>query len=192
MPSAKTAGYCWYTVDDSLFYIDYEDANGVVQRKALNAKDAEKLAGASLATILNASDIEIPTSKAVFDAIEASQIIYVGPNMPTDTNIKVWINTSEEGTGVIPVLPRVATITLSKSAWVGSAEPYSQPIEIATVTAASKIDLQPTAQQIVNLQNSETSLMIENRSGVLTCYAIGNKPTVDYTMQVLIQEVAYV
>ena len=391
LPSAKTAGYCWYTVDDSLFYTDYEDANGVVQRKALNAKDAEKLAGASLATILNSSDIEIPTSKAVLSALEgkanashthddryyteteintklasksdtdhdhdgvydaagaaatvqqnlnavsstlsthtgnsdihvttdnktnwnaaythstaahapsnaeknqnafsniavsgqttvaadtatdtvtfvgsnvtittdatndkvtftvadgstnskgvvqltnstsststttaatpssvksaydlantaktnaataqtkadsaydlAENVVYVGPTAPTDPNVKVWINTAEEGTGVVPVLPRVATITLSKSAWSGSAEPYSQPVSIATVTTSSKIDLQPSAQQIVNLQNAETSLMIENNSGTVTCYAIGNKPIVDYTMQVLIQEVAYV
>ena len=118
--------------------------------------------------------------------------VYVGPDMPTDSNIKVWINTSEEGTGVVPVLPRISTITLNASAWSGSSEPYSQQIDIATVTTASKIDLQPTAQQIVSLQNEETSLMVENNGGVVTCYAIGNKPTVDYTMQVLIQEVSYV
>lgn len=69
LPTTKTAGYCWYTTDDSLFYIDYEDSNGVVQRKALNAKEAEKLAGASLATILNSTDLEIPTSKAVLTAL---------------------------------------------------------------------------------------------------------------------------
>ena len=69
LPSAKTAGNCWYTIDDSLFYIDYEDTNGEVQRKALNAKDAETLTGASLSTILNSSDIEIPTSAAVLSAL---------------------------------------------------------------------------------------------------------------------------
>ena len=69
LPSTKTAGYCWYTIDDSLFYIDYEDENGEVQRKALNGKDAETLTGASLSAILNSSDVEIPTSKAVFDAL---------------------------------------------------------------------------------------------------------------------------
>lgn len=70
LPTEKTEGHCWYTTDDSLFYIDYKDDNGNLQRKALNAKDAEKLSGASLSTILNSSDIEIPTSKAVLDAIE--------------------------------------------------------------------------------------------------------------------------
>lgn len=130
--------------------------------------------------------------KKVSEQIAAAQLVYVGPTQPTDPNIKVWINTSEEGTGVVPVLPRIATISLPANAWSGNKEPYSQIVEIATATTSSKIDLQPSAQQIVDLQNSETSLMIGNDGGVLTCYAIGNKPTVDYTMQVLIQEVAYV
>ena len=64
-----TAGHCWYTIDDSLFYIDYEDSEGVVQRKALNANDAATLTGASLATILNNSELEIPTSAAVFNEL---------------------------------------------------------------------------------------------------------------------------
>lgn len=72
LPGTKTAGYCWYTTDDSLFYVDYEDENGQVQRKALNAKDAETLTGASLSTILNSSDVEIPTSQAVLNAINNS------------------------------------------------------------------------------------------------------------------------
>lgn len=192
LPSTKSAGYCWYTIDDSLFYIDYEDENGILQRKALNAKDSETLSGASLVPTLSNSEVEIPTAKAVFDAIEASNIVYVGPTKPTDPNIKVWINTSEEGTGIVPVLPRIATITLSKDNWTGNSEPYSQAINVNTVTTATKIDLQPTAQQIVSLQNEEISLMIENNSGIVTCYAIGNRPTVDYTMQVLLQEVSYV
>lgn len=73
LPSAKTEGYCWYTTDDSLFYIDYKDKNGTLQRKALNAKDAETLTGASLSTILNSSDVEIPTSKAVLDTLNGKQ-----------------------------------------------------------------------------------------------------------------------
>ena len=71
--STKTEGYCWYTTDDSLFYIDYKDKNGTLQRKALNAKDSDTLTGASLSTILNSSDVEIPTSKAVLDALNGKQ-----------------------------------------------------------------------------------------------------------------------
>lgn len=65
LPDTLTEGFCWYTYDDSKFYIDHKDEKGVLVRKALNAQDAETLTGASLATILNSSDIEIPTSKAV-------------------------------------------------------------------------------------------------------------------------------
>ena len=71
LPVTLTEGYCWYTYDDSKFYIDHRNENGQLVRKAINAKDAETLTGASLSTILNSSDIEIPTSKAVLDAIDA-------------------------------------------------------------------------------------------------------------------------
>lgn len=69
LPGTLTEGYCWYTYDDSKFYIDHKDESGVLVRKALNAQDAETLTGASLATILTSSDIEIPTSAAVFTAL---------------------------------------------------------------------------------------------------------------------------
>ena len=69
LPTDITEGYCWYTYDDSKFYIDYKDENGELRRNALNAKDAETLSGASLATILRNSEVEIPTSKLVYEAI---------------------------------------------------------------------------------------------------------------------------
>lgn len=69
LPTAKVEGNCWWTIDDSKFYIDYQDENGILQRKALNAQDAETLMGASLATILTSSEIEIPTSFAVSNAL---------------------------------------------------------------------------------------------------------------------------
>lgn len=122
----------------------------------------------------------------------AMNSVYIGPTMPTDPNVKVWINTSEEGVGVVPVLPRVATITLLASSWTGSAQPYSQTVNIATVTASTKIDLQPTAQQIVALNSNDIALIAQNDNGVVTVYALGGKPTADYVMQVLMTEVAYV
>lgn len=162
------------TVDSTLS----SSSTNPVQNKVVNA------------AISNLNTLVGDTSVAA--QIAAANMIYVGPTEPTDSNIKVWINTAEEGTGVIPVLPRVTTISLPKANWIGSAEPYHQVVSVNTVTSATKIDLQPTAQQIVNLQNAEISLMIENNGGVVTCYAIGNKPTADYTMQVLLQEVSYV
>lgn len=66
----KHAGYVYFCTDDGTLHFDFEDADGVLQRKQISAKDAETLMGASLATILNSSDLEIPTSKAVLDALE--------------------------------------------------------------------------------------------------------------------------
>lgn len=48
LPTALTEGYCWYTYDDSKFYIDYVDENQELKRKALNAEDAATLCGVSL------------------------------------------------------------------------------------------------------------------------------------------------
>lgn len=48
---AKKEGYCWYTCDDSKFYIDYKDENNEIQRKPLNAQDAATLCGMSLEEI---------------------------------------------------------------------------------------------------------------------------------------------
>ena len=62
-------GYAYFCIDDGTFHIDVVDSNGNLQRKQINAKDAESIMGASLAVILNSSDIEIPTSKAVLDAL---------------------------------------------------------------------------------------------------------------------------
>ena len=129
---------------------------------------------------------------SVSEQITAANIIYVGSDMPTDPNIKVWINTAEEGTGIVPVLPRIATITLPAASWGGSAAPHSQVVEIATVTSATKIDLQPTVAQIVSLQNDDIALMAENINGVVTIYSFGGKPSSDMTMQVLLTEVSYV
>ena len=126
---------------------------------------------------------------------ESTQIVHVGPEMPTDPNIKVWINTAEEGTGVVPVLPRITTITLKAASWTGNSNPWSQAVDVSADTnigISSKLDPQPTAHQIVSMQNEETSIMLSNEGGAVIAYAIGNKPTADYTMQVLITEVAFV
>lgn len=55
-------GWCYYTPDTGLFYIDY---NGT--RIPLNAKDAQTLSGASLAQTLNSEglDKEILSAAAV-------------------------------------------------------------------------------------------------------------------------------
>lgn len=88
--------------------------------------------------------------------------------------------------------PRLTTVTMLASAWEGSSNPYSQVVAVSGVNANSKLDLQPTAAQIVELQDAEISLMASNNNGIVTVYAIGGKPISDYTMNVLITEVVVV
>ena len=64
----KHDGYVYFCDDGSLHF-DYTDANGVLHRKQINAKEAEALTGYSIETLINSSDVEIPTSKAVLDAL---------------------------------------------------------------------------------------------------------------------------
>ena len=46
LPTKKTEGYCYITVDEKKFYFDYLDASGNVQRGVLNSETATKLASA--------------------------------------------------------------------------------------------------------------------------------------------------
>ena len=92
----------------------------------------------------------------------------------------------------MPTLIKLTAVTMLADAWEGDSMPYSQIITCNGATANSKIDLQPTAVQIVELQNNETTLMLQNDNGVVTAWAIGNKPTQNYTMQVLMTEVVVV
>ena len=86
------------------------------------------------------------------------------------------------------VLPKMASVTLTAANWTGSGSPYSQTVVISGTTANSKIDLQPTVEQVATLQTAGTALMTENNSGTITVYAIGKKPTSDYTIQLTITE----
>ena len=118
------------------------------------------------------------------------QVLVKKSNYNYDTE---WVDVSSAIQNYIKnFMPKHTTISLLAANWTGSANPYSQVVTVNGATANSKIDLQPTALQIVELQNSDIALMADNNDGVITVYALGGKPTVDYTMQVLITEVVAV
>jgi hypothetical protein len=66
----KHDGYVYFCIDDGSLFFDYKDADGVLHRKQINANEAESILGYSISATLNSSDVEIPTSKAVFDALD--------------------------------------------------------------------------------------------------------------------------
>lgn len=157
--------------------------------------DASGSANTALTNAKAYTDAEITEwvgDKKVSEQIASAQLVYVGPTKPTDPNIKVWINTTEDGTGVIPVMPRISTINLSKTSWSGSSSPYYQAVSINTVTSATKVELNPTVSQIVSLQNDDIALMAQNDAGTVTIYSFGGKPSADMSIQVTLTEVSYV
>lgn len=84
---------------------------------------------------------------------------------------------------------RIADVTLLASGWVGEASPYSQVVNIVATTANSQVDLTPSAEQLAIFHQKDLAFVTENEDGVITVYAIGDKPTADYTIQATITEV---
>lgn len=85
---------------------------------------------------------------------------------------------------------QISSVTLSATKWTGAASPYSQVVTIPGTTKNSKIDLNPTVEQLSIFHNKDISFVVGNNNGTITVYCIGQKPTNDYTMQVTITEVA--
>ena len=83
----------------------------------------------------------------------------------------------------------IGEVELLASKWTGNASPYSQVVSLAGVTQNSQVDLTPSVEQLAIFYDKSLAFVAENDSGVVTVYAIGQKPENDYTMQVTITEV---
>lgn len=83
----------------------------------------------------------------------------------------------------------VRSVTLYASQWVGTASPYSQVVDVAGATSRSKIDLQPSTEQLAIFHEKDLAFVAENVGGQVTVYCVGQKPTNDYTMQITVTEV---
>lgn len=84
---------------------------------------------------------------------------------------------------------KIGTVTLYASAWEGTNNLYSQVVSIDGVTENSQVDLTPGVDQLAIFYDKDLSFVTENVGGVVTVYAIGQKPANDYTIQVTITEV---
>jgi hypothetical protein len=87
-------------------------------------------------------------------------------------------------------IARIAEIELLSSGWIGDASPYAQVVNIAGITEYSQVDITPNAAQLGIFYDKDLSFVTENENGIVTVYAIGDKPLNDYTVQVTITEVA--
>lgn len=85
---------------------------------------------------------------------------------------------------------RISYIDLLSANWEGISSPYSQVISIGGTTEYSKIDLNPSVEQLAVFHEKDIAFVVENEDGVITVYCVGQKPLDDYTMQVSITEVS--
>lgn len=84
---------------------------------------------------------------------------------------------------------RVVDVNLYASAWVGSQSPYSQVVEVEGATRYSKVDLQPSVEQLDIFHDKDIAFSTENEDGVVTVFVVGDKPSIDYVIQATVTEV---
>ena len=86
-------------------------------------------------------------------------------------------------------IARIAEVELLAENWVGEDSPYSQVVNIDGITEYSQVDLTPSIEQLVVFYEKDLGFVTENEDGVVTVYALGQKPENDYVIQVTITEV---
>lgn len=112
-----------------------------------------------------------------------------------NANTKTWVeNYIRDNIVIVPggeggSVSWLTNVSLPASAWTGSDSLYSQVVTIAGTTKYSKVDLLPSIEQLAIFHDKDVAFVTENENGVITVYAIGDKPTQNYTMQAQITEV---
>lgn len=104
-------------------------------------------------------------------------------------SINGTVRVSDIGIGGGASRPVIGYAELPANNWLGDTSPYSQVVTINGVTKNSQVDLTPSVEQLVIFYDKDLTFVTENDDGVITVYAIGQKPKNDYTIQVTITEV---
>ena len=103
-------------------------------------------------------------------AVDLGEVMVIGT---PSTSSSVWL----------------AEVSLPASAWSGSDKLWSQVVTIPGTTAYSKVDLTPSAEQLTIFHEKDIAFTTENDNGIITAFAIGDKPSLDYTIQAVVTEV---
>lgn len=143
-------------------------------------------------TFDNENGLAVPSEIVYYlDAVsgvmaDGTPALKVGDTIITQEQIKSLLNGAGGGSGNAA---RLGEVTILANKWIGASSPYSQVVDIAGVTENSQVDLTPSVEQLAVFHNKDLAFVTENEGGVVTVYAIGDKPTNDYTIQVTITEV---
>lgn len=91
------------------------------------------------------------------------------------------------------VLPTPSSITLYADKWQQADDNrYYQVVTVtnATITPNSKVDLQPSSEQLAIFHEKDLAFVTENEDGVVSVFCVGQTPTSNYTIQATVMEVA--
>ena len=90
------------------------------------------------------------------------------------------------------VLPTPASVYLDTNWQQADDLRYYQVVTVqnATITPRSKVDLQPSAEQLTIFHEKDLAFVAENDNGVVSVYCVGQVPQNPYTLQVTVTEVA--
>ena len=86
-------------------------------------------------------------------------------------------------------VPTTITATLKVADWLGDTSPYSQVVAVDGVTSRTKVDLQPTMDQVDMMYSQSVGFFTMNEGGVVRAFAVGNRPTEEFTFQITMTEV---
>ena len=137
-----------------------------IRHKVVNVRDPVTLKFSALGALRGESAYEAAVAEG-FNGTKKEWIDAIWKNTPT----------------------KVTEITLLASAWTGENNLHSQVVSIDGVTEYSKVDLQPSIEQLAIFHEKDITFVTENEDGVVTVFVIGVKPTIDYTIQATITEV---
>lgn len=201
-----------YTIEEQtqvIFRCDKPDGTSVI----LDSMFLDTELGRYLVTVNNNNTITVELVSQVTTAVgrcycdiclvnggELSTIPFsiIVARMPNATVLAVSTNDFRTVTNLIAqaegmmegVEQSICTLTIG-TAWSG-AGPYTQQISTITgydITAATKVDLTCTNTVLAVLEAAEVhAIYVENNNGVLTVYAIGEKPTQTLSVQASLYE----
>ena len=107
----------------------------------------------------------------------------------TDAEKEVFANEIIEVLNASIQKPKISYVTLLSPAWIGEGNLYQQVVTVEAVTKNSQVDLTPDVQQLAVFYEKDLTFLTRNKGGVVTVYAVGQKPLNDYAVQVTLTEV---
>ena len=91
------------------------------------------------------------------------------------------------------ILPTSISVTIYANRWTQASDNrWYQVVTVdnAAITPFSKVDLQPSSEQLAIFHEKDLAFVTENEDGVVSVFCVGQVPKNDYTIQATITEVA--